>query len=213
MMIDKYQLYFLWKNLKKMWEAKRFNTAVFHAFFDVSLEDYLITTFINDNYKVEYMSNFGINLINEMNCGLITVYDWVEWVIVKAMQEGKFPDLKDVNSKRKIINNMIFTRRDEIIEQAKLINKIIEEKNTGVNELFDTKFTLYDLDEHQENEAYKMYKQGLIHPEFFIRGFIANKFSIDVSIVKDTEYKRFITFTKIIKKIEQEKTEKNKCSN
>ena len=33
-MVDKYQIYMLYKTVKKMWKAKRFNTAVFNDFFD-----------------------------------------------------------------------------------------------------------------------------------------------------------------------------------
>ena len=48
---------------------------------------------------------------------------------------------------------MIFKKRPIITAQINEINKLIE-ANAGINELFDTKFTLYETDGNQENQAY-----------------------------------------------------------
>ena len=61
----------------------------------------------------------------------------------------------------------------------------------------DTRFSLYDLDANQENQAYKMYSISQLDPEFYIQGFKAGKFKIDMDKIKSIDYKRFIMFTEI----------------
>lgn len=209
MIVDKYQLYAFWKVLKKMWEAKHFNTMLFKNFFDSDLEEYMINLFINDNHHTEYMSNYGINLVNEFNCNIFDVYHWAMYTIVKAIKENVFPEFKDVNSFNKLKRFTIFTRRNTINQQISYINKIVEERNSGLGELTDERFSLYDLNTEQVNEAYKMFRNNEIDPEFYIRGLESKKFDIDTSVIKDAEYLRFITFSKIIIKLNKEYTDKN----
>lgn len=211
MTVDKYQLYAIWKVFKKMWDAKRFNTTLFTNFFDSNFEEYLINLFINDNHHTEYMSNYGINLVNEFNCNIFDIYHWAMYVIVKAIKDNQFPEFKDVNSFNKLKKYTIFTKRPEIDRQIIIINKIVEERNSGIGLLTDNRFSLYDLNTEQVNEAYKMFRNNEIHPEFYIRGLQSKKFDIDVSLIKDTEYLRFITFSKIIIKLNKEYTDKNKA--
>lgn len=211
MTVDKYQLYAFWKVLKKMWNAKRFNTSLFNDFFDTDLDAYMINLFIADNHGTEYMSNYGINLVNEFNCNIFDVYHWIMYTIVKAIKDNAFPKFEEVNSLNKLKNYTIYTKRNAINEQISYINKIVEERNSGLGELTEDRFSLYDLNNEQVNEAYKMFRNHEIDPEFYIRGLESKKFRIDTSIIKDAEYLRFITFSKIIIKIKQEYTDKNKA--
>lgn len=211
MIVDKYQIYALWKILKKMWGAKRFNTSTFSNFFDSDFEEYLINLYINDNHSTEYMSNYAINLVNEFNCNIFDIYHWTMYTIVKAIKNNIFPDLKDVNSFNKLKKYTIFTKRKSIEHQINYINSIVEERNSGFGNLTDNRFSLYDLNNEQVNEAYKMFKSNTIDPEFYIRGLASKKFSIDISKIKDTEYLRFITFSKILNKLNEEYSNKNKA--
>ena len=208
-MIDKYQIYMLYKTVKKMWNAKRFNTAVFNDFFDNTLEEYLISQYIHESPRVEYMANYGIKLVNEINCGLIDVEHWLMYVMMKCLCDKKCPEMPEINSINKLKDNMIFKKRPIIDSQIKLIQSLIAEKGSGLNEFMDTRFSLYDLDANQENQAYKMYSMSQLDPEFYIQGFKAGKFKIDMDKIKSIDYKRFIMFTKMILKLNQEISDKN----
>lgn len=208
-MVDKYQVYMLYKNVKKMWNSKRFNTAVFNDFFEDTLENYVISQFINDSPRVEYMSNYAIKLVNEINCGLTDIEHWLMYVLMKCLCDKKCPEMPEINSINKLKDNMIFKKRPIINSQIKLIQSLIAEKGSGLNEFMDTKFSLYDLDDNQENQAYKMYSMSQLDPEFYIQGFKAGKFKIDMDKIKSIDYKRFITFTKMILKLNQEISDKN----
>lgn len=208
-MIDKYQIYMLYKSIKKMWSAKRFNTSVFNTFFEDTLENYLINTFINDNSRVEYMSNYAIKLVNEINCQLIDIEHWTMYVLMKCISDKKCPELSEINSINKLRSYMIFNKRPVIETQMQMIQQIITDQNSGINEFSDKRFSLYDLDDNQENQAYKMYKIGQLDPEFYIRGFKAGKFNIDKDKIKDIDYKKFITFTEMIIKLNKEISDKN----
>ena len=208
-MVDKYQVYMLYKNVKKMWNSKRFNTAVFNDFFEDTLENYVISQFINDSPRVEYMSNYAIKLVNEINCGLTDIEHWLMYVLMKCLCDKKCPEMPEINSINKLKDNMIFKKRPIINSQIKLVQSLIVEKGSGLNEFMDTKFSLYDLDDNQENQAYKMYSMSQLDPEFYIQGFKAGKFKIDMDKIKSIDYKRFITFTKMILKLNQEISDKN----
>lgn len=208
-MVDKYQVYMLYKNVKKMWNSKRFNTAVFNDFFEDTLENYVISQFINDSPRVEYMSNYAIKLVNEINCGLTDIEHWLMYVLMKCLCDKKCPEMPEINSINKLKDNMIFKKRPIISSQIKLVQSLIAEKGSGLNEFMDTKFSLYDLDDNQENQAYKMYSMSQLDPEFYIQGFKAGKFKIDMDKIKSIDYKRFITFTKMILKLNQEISDKN----
>lgn len=208
-MVDKYQVYMLYKNVKKMWNSKRFNTAVFNDFFEDTLENYIISQFINDSPRVEYMSNYAIKLVNEINCGLTDIEHWLMYVLMKCLCDKKCPEMPEINSINKLKDNMIFKKRPIINSQIKLVQSLIAEKGSGLNEFMDTKFSLYDLDDNQENQAYKMYSMSQLDPEFYIQGFKAGKFKIDIDKIKSIDYKRFITFTKMILKLNQEISDKN----
>ena len=208
-MVDKYQVYMLYKNVKKMWNSKRFNTAVFNDFFEDTLENYIISQFINDSPRVEYMSNYAIKLVNEINCGLTDIEHWLMYVLMKCLCDKKCPEMPEINSINKLKDNMIFKKRPIINSQIKLVQSLIAEKGSGLNEFMDTKFSLYDLDDNQENQAYKMYSMSQLDPEFYIQGFKAGKFKIDMDKIKSIDYKRFITLTKMILKLTQEISDKN----
>ena len=208
-MVDKYQVYMLYKNVKKMWNSKRFNTAVFNDFFEDTLENYVISQFINDSPRVEYMSNYAIKLVNEINCGLTDIEHWLMYVLMKCLCDKKCPEMPEINSINNLKDNMIFKKRPIINSQIKLVQSLIAEKGSGLNEFMDTKFSLYDLDDNQENQAYKMYSMSQLDPEFYIQGFKAGKFKIDMDKIKSIDYKRFITFTKMILKLNQEISDKN----
>lgn len=208
-MVDKYQVYMLYKNVKKMWNSKRFNTVVFNNFFEDTLENYVISQFINDSPRVEYMSNYAIKLVNEINCGLTDIEHWLMYVLMKCLCDKKCPEMPEINSINKLKDNMIFKKRPIINSQIKLVQSLIAEKGSGLNEFMDTKFSLYDLDDNQENQAYKMYSMSQLDPEFYIQGFKAGKFKIDMDKIKSIDYKRFITFTKMILKLNQEISDKN----
>ena len=208
-MVDKYQVYMLYKNVKKMWNSKRFNTAVFNDFFEDTLENYVISQFINASPRVEYMSNYAIKLVNEINCGLTDIEHWLMYVLMKCLCDKKCPEMPEINSINKLKDNMIFKKRPIINSQIKLVQSLIAEKGSGLNEFMDTKFSLYDLDDNQENQAYKMYSMSQLDPEFYIQGFKAGKFKIDMDKIKSIDYKRFITFTKMILKLNQEISDKN----
>ena len=179
-----------------MWNSKRFNTAVFNDFFEDTLENYVISQFINDSPRVEYMSNYAIKLVNEINCGLTDIEHWLMYVLMKCLCDKKCPEMPEINSINKLKDNMIFKKRPIISSQIKLVQSLIAEKGSGLNEFMDTKFSLYDLDDNQENQAYKMYSMSQLDPEFYIQGFKAGKFKIDMDKIKSIDYKRFITFTK-----------------
>lgn len=208
-MVDKYQVYMLYKNVKKMWNSRRFNTTVFNDFFEDTLENYIISQFINDSPRVEYMSNYAIKLVNEINCGLTDIEHWLMYVLMKCLCDKKCPEMPEINSINKLKDNMIFKKRPIINSQIKLVQSLIAEKGSGLNEFMDTKFSLYDLDDNQENQAYKMYSMSQLDPEFYIQGFKAGKFKIDMDKIKSIDYKRFITFTKMILKLNQEISDKN----
>ena len=192
-----------------MWNSKRFNTAVFNDFFEDTLENYIISQFINDSPRVEYMSNYAIKLVNEINCGLTDIEHWLMYVLMKCLCDKKCPEMPEINSINKLKDNMIFKKRPIINSQIKLVQSLIAEKGSGLNEFMDTKFSLYDLDDNQENQAYKMYSMSQLDPEFYIQGFKAGKFKIDMDKIKSIDYKRFITFTKMILKLNQEISDKN----
>lgn len=208
-MIDKYQVYMLYKTVKKMWTAKRFNTIVFRSFFEDTLENYLINQFINDNYRVEYMSNYGIKLVNEINCGIVTIEEWLMYVFEKCLKDKAISELKDINSVEKLKDSWIFKKRSFIKGQIDYVLSL-ERHNDGMSEFFDTKFSLYDLDDKQENQAYKLYREGKLDPEFYIQGMLNNKFAVDKDKIKDVDYKRFITFCEMILKLKKEISEKSK---
>lgn len=208
-MIDKYQVYMLYKSIKKMWNAKRFNTNVFNTFFEDTLENFLINSFINDNSRVEYMSNYAIKLVNEINCNLVDIEHWTMYVLTKCLCDKKCPELADINSINKIRSYMIFDKRPVLSSQMQMINQLIAERNEGVNEFADTRFSLYDLDDNQENQAYIMYKNGQLDPEFYIRGLKAGMFNIDKEKIKDIDYKKFVTFAEMILKLDKEISDKN----
>lgn len=208
-MIDKYQVYALYKVIKKMWNAKRFNTLVFMDFFDDTLENYIIAQYINAGRGTEYMSNYAIKLVNEMNCGITDIEHWTMYVMMKCLRDRKCPALPDINGMNKLKDCMVFTNRAVLKPQIAYVRSLMEEQGTGLNEFMDTGFSLYRLDDKQQNEAYRMYLDGRLDPEFYIQGYRAGKFTIDMDSIKDVDYKRFITFTKMILKLEKEISDKN----
>jgi len=209
-MIDKYQLYMVYKNIKKMWNAKRFNTNVFREFFADTMENYIINQFVQDSQGMEYMSNYCIPLANEMNCSFTDLEHWTMYVMMKCLCDKKCPELKDVNAINKLLGAKVFTKRAVITRQIDQINKIIEERNNGFDYFTDNRFSLYELDENQENQAYKMYCAGTLDPEFYIQGLYHEKFKLNKDSIKNVEYKRFITFCEMIIKLHKEISEKNK---
>jgi len=207
-MIDKYQIYMLYKSIKKIWEAKRFNTVLVNDMLNDTLEEFLINQYVQSNSRVEYMSNYFIPIVNEINCNLTDIEHWTMYFIEKCLVDKNFPKPEEINNINKMKGYMIFKNRPIIAAQINEINKLIK-ANDGINELFDTKFTLYETDGNQENQAYKLYKMSKIDPEFYIQGYRARKFEINKDLIKDIDYKRFITFTEIIIKLQQEISNKN----
>lgn len=210
-MIDRYQVYALYKVIKKMWNAKRFETNTFVTFLNDTLENYLINQFVADNFRVEYMSKFAINLVNEINSGLITIEEWTMYVLEKCLIDKKCPELKDINSINKIQDSMIFKKRKSVTAQIKMVKELMASSNQGINDFTDTRFSLYDVDEKQENQSYKLYVEGKLDPEFYIQGILNNRFTIDKSKIKDIDYKRFIKFSEMIIKLKKEISDKNDC--
>lgn len=210
-MIDRYQVYALYKVIKKMWNAKRFETNTFVTFLNDTLENYLINQFMADNFRVEYMSKFAINLVNEINSGLITIEEWTMYVLEKCLIDKKCPELKDINSINKIQDSMIFKKRKSVTAQIKMVKELMTSCNQGINDFADTRFSLYDVDEKQENQSYKLYVEGKLDPEFYIQGMLNNRFTIDKSKIKDVDYKRFIKFSEMIIKLKKEISDKNDC--
>lgn len=210
-MIDRYQVYALYKVIKKMWNAKRFETNTFVTFLNDTLENYLINQFVADNFRVEYMSKFAINLVNEINSGLITIEEWTMYVLEKCLIDKKCPELKDINSINKIQDSMIFKKRKSVTAQIKMVKELMTSCNQGINDFADTRFSLYDVDEKQENQSYKLYVEGKLDPEFYIQGMLNNRFTIDKSKIKDVDYKRFIKFSEMIIKLKKEISDKNDC--
>lgn len=210
-MIDRYQVYALYKIIKKMWNAKRFETNTFVTFLNDTLENYLINKFVADNFRVEYMSKFAINLVNEINSGLITIEEWTMYVLEKCLIDKKCPELKDINSINKIQDSMIFKKRKSVTAQIKMVKELMTSCNQGINDFADTRFSLYDVDEKQENQSYKLYVEGKLDPEFYIQGMLNNRFTIDKSKIKDVDYKRFIKFSEMIIKLKKEISDKNDC--
>ena len=210
-MIDRYQVYALYKVIKKMWNAKRFETNTFVTFLNDTLENYLINQFVADNFRVEYMSKFAINLVNEINSGLITIEEWTMYVLEKCLIDKKCPELKDINSINKIQDSMIFKKRKSVTAQIKMVKELMASCNQGINDFADTRFSLYDVDEKQENQSYKLYVEGTLDPEFYIQGMLNNRFTIDKSKIKDVDYKRFIKFSEMILKLKKEISDKNDC--
>ena len=208
-MIDKYQLYTLYKNIKKMWNAKRFNTMLFKDFMGDTLENYLINQYIHDSPRVEYMTNYCIKLANEINCDLVDIHEWLMYVLEKCLNDKKCPELPEINTINKLQGNMIFKKRPIVDSQIHMINDLIATNNTGLDEFADSKFSLYDLDDNQENQAYKMYRDSQLDPEFYIQGLRARKFVIDKEKIKDVDYKRFVTFCEMILKLKEEISNKN----
>lgn len=198
---DKYQIYALWRRLKKIWNMKRFDTATTKDLLDTPLDDLLISEFIAMNQHVEYMANYAINLVNEMRCGLVSIQNWAIMVMVKALVEGKFPELKDCSRVGALKRFAIFNNRDEINGQIDYLTNLATELNNGINEFSNKKFTLYELDDELKNNAYRLFVEGKISPVFYIKGMQAGRFSINIADVKEYEYKRFITFSKIILKL------------
>lgn len=207
-MIDRYQVYALYKVIKKMWNAKRFETNTFVTFLNDTLENYLINQFVADNFRVEYMSKFAINLVNEINSGLITIEEWTMYVLEKCLIDKKCPELKDINSINKIQDSMIFKKRKSVTAQIKMVKELMTSCNQGINDFADTRFSLYDVDEKQENQSYKLYVEGKLDPEFYIQGMLNNRFTIDKSKIKDVDYKRFIKFSEMIIKLKKEISDK-----
>lgn len=203
-MYDKFQIYSLYKRLKKIWGMKRFNTSTVRDLLETNTEDLLIAEFISDNNHVQYMSNYAINLANEFRCGVMTIQTWAMEVLAKALIEGKFPELKDCNRASCLQKFAIFNNRNEIIEQTNFINNLVKEKNSGLNEFSDKHFTLFGLDNEYKNNAYYLCQEHKISPVFFIKGLEAKKFEVDIQKVKDIEYKRFITVSKLILKFKNE---------
>lgn len=210
-MIDRYQIYALYKVIKKMWNAKRFETNTFITFLNDTLENYLISQFVADNFRVEYMSKYAINLVNEINSGITSIEEWTMYVLEKCLIDKKCPELKDINSINKLQDCMIFKKRKSVTAQIKMVKDLIESSNQGINDFTDTRFSLYDVDSKQENQSYKLYVEGKLDPEFYIQGMLNNKFTIDKSKIKDVDYKRFIKFSEMILKLKKEISDKNDC--
>lgn len=208
-MIDKYQIYSLYKTVKKMWNAKKFNTLVFQDFLNEPLDTYIISQYINDSPRVEYMSNYAISLVNEINCGIISIEEWLMYVFMKCLIDGSLGELKDLNSISKLKDYAIFKKRKFIKQQIDYVKSLIN-KNEGLDEFFDSKFSLYDLDNNQKNQAYNLYKEHKIDPEFYIQGLLNNKFNLNKENIKDLEYKKFVIFCEMIVKLKKEILEKNK---
>ena len=94
-----------------MWNAKKFNTLVFQDFLNEPLDTYIISQYINDSPRVEYMSNFAISLVNEINCGIISIEEWLMYVFMKCLIDGSLGELKDLNSISKLKDYAIFKKR------------------------------------------------------------------------------------------------------
>lgn len=202
--VDKYQVYALYTILKKIWNLKRFNTITVKDFLEKELNEYIIELYIHDSKGSEYLSNHFINLINEFNCNMFDIYHWIMYVLIKALKDNKFPIPKDINSINKLKDYTIFLKRKSIITQSEYIKGKVNEINKNLNALTEDKFSLYDLNDKQENNAYLMFKNNEIDPEFYIRGLINKKFIINESKIKDIIYLRFITFSKMIIKLNNE---------
>lgn len=202
--VDKYQVYALYTILKKIWNLKRFNTITVKDFLEKELNEYIIELYIHDSKGSEYLSNHFINLINEFNCNMFDIYHWIMYVLIKALKDNKFPIPKDINSINKLKDYTIFLKRKSIITQSEYIKGKVNEINKNLNALTEDKFSLYNLNDKQENNAYLMFKNNEIDPEFYIRGLINKKFIINESKIKDIIYLRFITFSKMIIKLNNE---------
>ena len=103
--------------------------------------------------------------------------------------------------------------RNIVKRQIVELKKIMDERNSGIGMFTDNRFSLYELDNKQENEAYRMYRDNALDPEFYIRGLRQESFVVDESKIKDVNYKRFITFCRMIIKLDEENSNKNVIKN
>lgn len=201
-MINKYQIYHLYKVLYGLKTATKFTNKVYKELTTKSVKDIL-----GENYyltpNVDKSANVFIDVVNSINSGLFTVQDFAISIVNEFMLTEKFPTLLScgrVDNRKKFF---IFKKRKEIIDQSNYLRELVEEKNRGLFQ-FSSKYTLFGLDPDQKNEIYKLVKSNIVNSEFYIRGYEAKKFTIDESKIQDKEYMKFVWLTKIILNIKKE---------
>ena len=195
-MINKYQIYHLYKVLSGLKTAKRFTNKVYKDLTTKSVKDILEEDFYYTP-NVDKSANVFIDLVNSINSGQFTVKDFAISIVNEFMITEKFPTLLScgrVDNRQKFF---IFKKRKEIIEQSEYLKQLVEDKNKGLFQ-FSSKYTLFGLASDQTNEIYKLIRDKIVTSEFYIRGYEAKKFIIDESKIQDTAYMRFVWLTKIV---------------
>ena len=195
-MINKYQIYHLYKIIADLKTAKKFTNKVYKTLTTKSVKEIM-----EENYyltpNVDLSANKFISVVNAINSGEFTPNDFAISIVNEFMTTEKFPTLLScsrVDNRKKFF---IFKKRKEIIDQSNYLRELVEEKNRGLFQ-FSSKFTLWEPNSSQENEIYKLVKNKTVNSEFYIRGYEAKKFIIDESKIQDTSYMKFVLLTKII---------------
>ena len=143
-MINKYQIYHLYKVLSGLKTAKRFTNKVYKDLTTKSVKDILEEDFYYTP-NVDKSANVFIDLVNSINSGQFTVNDFAISIVNEFMLTEKFPTLLScgrVDNRQKFF---IFKKRKEIIEQSEYLKQLVEDKNKGLFQ-FSNKYTLFGLE-------------------------------------------------------------------
>ena len=200
-MINKYQIYHLYKVLSGLKTAKRFTNKVYKDLTTKSVKDILEEDFYYTP-NVDKSANVFIDLVNSINSGQFTVNDFAISIVNEFMITEKFPTLLScgrVDNRQKFF---IFKKRKEIIEQSEYLKQLVEDKNKGLFQ-FSSKYTLFGLASDQTNEIYKLIRDKIVTSEFYIRRYEATKFIIDESKIQDTAYMRFVWLIKFVSNLKR----------
>ena len=121
-MINKYQIYHLYKVLSGLKTAKRFTNKVYKDLTTKSVKDILEEDFYYTP-NVDKSANVFIDLVNSINSGQFTVNDFAISIVNEFMLTEKFPTLLScgrVDNRQKFF---IFKKRKEIIEQSEYLKQ------------------------------------------------------------------------------------------
>lgn len=196
MIIDNYQIYAIVKNLVGLDKTKSLKTKAWMSFQTKSIDEILAEGY----FRTPGMQNGAMqftDVANNISSGVFSLADYLISIIVEKMITEKFPTLKSCGQVDKRREFFIFSNRREVIDQSNWLREKVAKENEGLF-AFSKPYTLFEVDEEQKNEIYKLIKSNNINPEFYIRGFGAKKFQIDESKIQDKEYMKFVKLTKII---------------
>lgn len=200
-MINKYQLYHLYKELAKLGTAKKLTNKIFSdlqkkSLFSIANENFYMTP------NIDKSANYFIEIANDINSGIFSLNDFAISLINEYITLEKFPTLSSRNSEN-IRKFTIFKNKKEIIDQSNFLKNLVEEKNKGMFE-FSDRFTLFKVDLEQKNEIYRLIKNKKVSIEFYARALETGKFTIDENKIQDKEYLKFVKLITIINKIKNE---------